>query len=315
MNVVDKLYTEWAWRTKSGTPDYKNPEDKAILDKLINELGGESLINEASPNYDDYIKKVLNVDTIPQAQGTYKVPNGSGDMKVADSDMKAYQALFPANVGDQTVGPGELALYWLYQHQKNSVPSQDNRGGSEPDLQIGSIKTEVKSYGKHTGKITLGKFGDQKRNLTMLTVIFGIQALSSVLRLEENKKVIRPTSFTAKELVEAFEFYFKLKNSPGLLEASNQFELIRSIKEKVDFVDRVLEKPEDARDGASRLIGRIAKEKFKVKPGDGNYIASMTPNGDIHFFHIVLSKLEQDLLDKVSISAGEVKVDFMSIFG
>ena len=41
----------------------------------------------------------------------------------------------------------------------------------------------------------------------------------------------------------------------------------------------------------------------------------MTPNGDIHFFHIVLSKLEQDLLDKVSISAGEVKVDFMSIFG
>ena len=94
-----------------------------------------------------------------------------------------------------------------------------------------------------------------------------------------------------------------------------QFELIRSIKEKVDFVDRVLENPEDARDGASKLIGRIAKEKFKVKPGDGNYIASMTPNGDIHFFHIVLSKLEQDLLDKVSISAGEVKVDFMSIFG
>ena len=38
MNVTDKLYNEWAWRTKSGTPDMNNPEDKAILDNLISEL-------------------------------------------------------------------------------------------------------------------------------------------------------------------------------------------------------------------------------------------------------------------------------------
>ena len=38
MNVIDKLYTEWAWRTKSGTPSIKNAEDKAILDTLISEL-------------------------------------------------------------------------------------------------------------------------------------------------------------------------------------------------------------------------------------------------------------------------------------
>ncbi len=38
MNVIDKLYTEWAWRTKSGTPDITNPEDKAVLDYLIKEL-------------------------------------------------------------------------------------------------------------------------------------------------------------------------------------------------------------------------------------------------------------------------------------
>ena len=40
MNVVDKLYTEWAWRTKSGIPNINNPEDKAILDKLIEEATG-----------------------------------------------------------------------------------------------------------------------------------------------------------------------------------------------------------------------------------------------------------------------------------
>jgi hypothetical protein len=38
MNLIDKVYTEWAWRTKSGVPDINNPEDKAILNKLISEL-------------------------------------------------------------------------------------------------------------------------------------------------------------------------------------------------------------------------------------------------------------------------------------
>ena len=38
MNVTDKLYNEWAWRTRTGTPDINNPEDKAILDNLIAEL-------------------------------------------------------------------------------------------------------------------------------------------------------------------------------------------------------------------------------------------------------------------------------------
>jgi hypothetical protein len=38
MNITDKLYTEWAWRSKSGTPSMDNAEDKAILNKLVEEL-------------------------------------------------------------------------------------------------------------------------------------------------------------------------------------------------------------------------------------------------------------------------------------
>lgn len=41
MSIVDKLYTEWAWRTKTGIPDINNPEDKAILDKLLKEATEE----------------------------------------------------------------------------------------------------------------------------------------------------------------------------------------------------------------------------------------------------------------------------------
>ena len=43
MNLIDKLYTEWAWRTKSGTPSMDNIDDKAILDKLITEILGEDI--------------------------------------------------------------------------------------------------------------------------------------------------------------------------------------------------------------------------------------------------------------------------------
>lgn len=43
MNFIDKLYTEWAWRSKTGTPSMDNPEDKAILDKVIVEILGEDV--------------------------------------------------------------------------------------------------------------------------------------------------------------------------------------------------------------------------------------------------------------------------------
>jgi len=41
MKLIDRLYNEWAWRTKSGTPDMNNPEDKAILDNLLSNLISE----------------------------------------------------------------------------------------------------------------------------------------------------------------------------------------------------------------------------------------------------------------------------------
>ena len=46
MNVIDKLYTEWAYRSESGTPDIKNPKDKAVLDAILSEIDAP-LINEA----------------------------------------------------------------------------------------------------------------------------------------------------------------------------------------------------------------------------------------------------------------------------
>ena len=59
MNVVDKLYTEWAWRSKSGTPSMDNADDKAILDNLIKELVTEE---EKTTGKQELIKLIQNTE-------------------------------------------------------------------------------------------------------------------------------------------------------------------------------------------------------------------------------------------------------------
>ena len=56
MNITDKLYTEWAWRSKTGTPTMDNPEDKAILDNLLSELV------EQGPTKADIIDYIKNAE-------------------------------------------------------------------------------------------------------------------------------------------------------------------------------------------------------------------------------------------------------------
>ena len=85
MNVTDKLYTEWAWRTKSGTPDINNPEDKLVLDKLILELteADELSDKELQKNLISIISNTTDVDTLKRIM-KYAKNIGYGDK------MKSY---------------------------------------------------------------------------------------------------------------------------------------------------------------------------------------------------------------------------------
>jgi len=62
MDIIDKLYTEWAWRTKNGTPDINNPEDKGILDSLIKELSG----NEGGVSKKEVLTAINQGDFTPE---------------------------------------------------------------------------------------------------------------------------------------------------------------------------------------------------------------------------------------------------------
>lgn len=85
MNVTDKLYNEWAWRTKSGTPDINNPEDKSILDKLMLELteADELSDKELQKNLISIISNTTDVDTLKRIM-KYAKNIGYGD------NMKSY---------------------------------------------------------------------------------------------------------------------------------------------------------------------------------------------------------------------------------
>lgn len=314
MNITEKLYLEWAWRSKTGTPDINNPDDKAILDSLIKELTNNSpLIKEDSTDYDNHI--IDKLGEIPKVYGQYTVPAGSGTIKVDSRDLENYKTIFKLSP-DQSIGPGELAIYWLYQHQNTPITTVDNRGSDKPDLMIGSKRVEVKAYGKHSGKIKLGKFSSQKENIRLLNIIFGFHTLVKVLNLQSAKKVVTSTNFNPKELVEAFSEAFKIKDSGILAQGASQFELIAGIKEKLDLLDEALDSPTDSVEATKALISKMVMSKFNTKPGDEGYIASALIEGSIHFFYIDFDKLRQsNLLELVEIKGGEIAVDFKSIFG
>ncbi len=62
MNVTDRLYTEWAWRSKTGTPSMDNAEDKAILDKLIAEYSPKPFTYnlQGTSNTADILSEIYN---------------------------------------------------------------------------------------------------------------------------------------------------------------------------------------------------------------------------------------------------------------
>ena len=137
MNVTDKLYTEWAWRTKTGVPDINNPEDKAILNKLISELVKEEDQEPKSITKKDIIDYINNaeLDDKQIVKLYQRVTNFGNYRSIRDKvRQKGY--------GDK--------IYKQYSQQIQSIiedlPVEDSRKFSD-FLQKGGAKFPTKSRG------------------------------------------------------------------------------------------------------------------------------------------------------------------------
>ena len=151
----------------------------------------------------------------------------------------------------------------------------------------------------------------------MLSVVFGIKALSEALGSKQEKSTINPTNFKGSDLIPAFEQLIQLEKIPDLETLASQYSIFATIKQNIDTLNQSLNSPKDAQEGAQAMAYKMIESKLGRKPGDGGYLANVLKNGDIKFFKIELDKVKsnENLLDNFAAKQSAIYLDFGKIFG
>ena len=148
MNIVDKLYTEWAWRTKSGTPDIDNPEDRDILFSILAEastnlLSTEQLIKDLQSFgvKDSYtLRSVQNTYNSYNDQQKFTFNKYYRKLSLNDSDLKiigdVYSDFYDAKAS-KGMGRGEVMIILGVKNAKSG-------GTAQKDILVGNKTFEVK---------------------------------------------------------------------------------------------------------------------------------------------------------------------------
>jgi len=334
MDILEQFLHKISYKFPKGYPDMNDPKDVELLYTLINENNlspKKKILSENSEEdiYDNTIRKALgleNDEPIPQSKGNYKLESNTFEFNVASQDKPTFDKLFnvaPPKKGEEEgetkgVGNGEIALYWLYQYSDSNIEVTVGRSGDDPDLFFnGNIGVEVKAYSRHTGKIGLGRFGTDRENINLLSVAFGIKALSEVLGAKKEGPAINPTNFKGSDLTSAFEQVIELEKIPDLDRLATQYNVFDTIKKNIDILNNALKSPTDAKEAALSMAYKMVESKIGRKPGNGGYLANVLKNGSIKFFKIDLNKLEtnEDLLDNIAAKQSALYLDFGKMFG
>jgi hypothetical protein len=350
MDAFDKILKEHSWKFKKGYPDVKDLEDKTLLESIINgylaeaeediniDIEDKEILNvKKSPPpqpkvgsdvYNATIKNALDVEVIPTTSTRYKW-NGEGGStfveQVKSEDKEIFDKLFavkPPKVGQEVgsagslgVGNGEIALYWLYNFSNSGVGVTEGREGDDPDLRFNGVGVEVKAYKNPNGVVGLGRFGADKENIALLSIIFGLNTLSQVLGDEPPEKTINPTNFDGGQLKDAMQKLIDFQNIDGLDALASQYSLFASIKNNVDSITSKLGDFGDAEAGAIKMADKLVRSKLERKPGGGGYLANVKPDGGLKFFQINLEKLNSsDLLSSFKVAQSAILVKFSNIF-
>ena len=357
-SVFDKFFQKYAYKFDKGYPDMNNEQDINLLNELLNNLleDEEEKIDikiddkeevetkkdtpqkdppGGSENYNDTIRNALYGEEwegkpIPTPSKKYPYVNGTFTTKVAPADKELFTKLYPVkppkvgkpigSAGSLAVGNGEIALYWLY-HFSKSAQVEEGREGDDPDLKFNGNGVEVKSWDKHAGIFGLGRFGADKENLQLLSIIFGFNAIASALGQEDKvPKTVNPTNFKGPQLVDAMrkvsEFRELVDGNDDLV---SQYPLFKSIKNSTDLVYSKLnlsdsDSPEEM---ARKMAINLLEPKLDRKPGDGNHLVNVKSDGDMKFFQIDFDKLKnsEDLLTDFIVKQSAIGINFDKIWG
>ena len=253
------------------------------------------------------------------------------------NNQKIFDTLFdkaPPKKGDESgaaskaVGYGELALYYLLKKGGSNIV--DNRSAGNADLLVnGNIGIEIKSYGRITSKITIGRFKSAGNKVgikldALLNAIFSLSTLEAMSRtsnkpvmeaiIEAGSKtttVVNTDNWTGEHMKFAFEhirdFNLKMNNAleqaaavgfnldqyPVFTTIKNSTETIRNYLKQAGVVDGSLNNPEL---NAAKIINYVVRAKLAEKPGDQGYIVNVKPpklGGTLEWYQVNLSNIEK----------------------
>ena len=286
--------------------------------------------------YDLVIKKALEANglwkgSIPTPQGNYKWPGefgGTFNEQVTSADLKLWTLMFPLappKKGDpdsssKGVGNGELALYWLYKYS-GTVDVVEGREGDNPDLEFGGVGVEVKAYDSHTGKAGLGRFGQDTKQLKLLGMIFGLNALVEGFREKDPTKKWapkdrNPLTWKGSDLIDAFKVVQEF-HSVDISQLADIYPLFDEIEKNMNWMAENLGGWQNAEEGARKMAKEFVLPKLGRKPRDGGYLVNVMKSGDMRFFNIDLEKIitREDAINHISTNQGNMKINYQEIFG
>lgn len=323
MDNLDKFIKSVAWKFPKGYPDMNDSKDRAMLFELAENLIGEDIIQEAQMEYNERIRKALDL------KGDEKIPTCNTPLSLGDDfnlggeDERIWKRLYStlplkkdSEIPTAGAGKGEIATYWAFEYNVNRHNVTDSRKGEDPDLTINGIGCEIKSY--DTSNITLGKFAGDKENVILLNKVFGILSLFS--EFDENSQItVNPGNFKAMDVVPAFDIMASFEKNKSL----RDIDIFEPLYKSIDSLYAKLEISPDAtaKEGAAKLLKRVLSNKLYKKPRMGKdigYILNVSENGLGKFYLIndaIIDTLDDErILDGIYVASSELGMNFSKLF-
>ena len=301
MIVTDEILNEWSFRCHDGVVDLNDPKKLRILKEILDENGiTEINLDEiGTVGYDDVVKKALNVEEIPQVQGSYKLGES---ITLSGKDAEIFRKLYPIappkkgkgidSAGSKGSGNGEVAVYWLFAHQQGHT-AEDARGSGNPDLIIDGVGAEIKALDS-SKKIAIGRIGSYTESLNDLNVLMGIDALSIEFQ-SSGKRQTPPNAFnaTVDDIIQACRHSLEIHNNSELREIGKVFN-IDFISSMYSRLDKLIEKhtPKSPDELAADVLKEFITQKFTSKPGIPGYIINVSSEGKLEYTFINQEKID-----------------------
>lgn len=294
----------------------------------------EEKYQKVNDNYDQTIEDLLLDDLT--VDGNYEFPKVSSTLKLKGDDFDKFKMLYTQNMGNQTIGFGELAIYWLFNYQHHNGQMINNAKTGDLELLDGT-KLEIKSYSK-SGFMVIGKWASDTYGRQIINNLFSIYNIDNIFKNGSFKSEL---GFNKTQILDAIASNIELKTKFDEIPDYfvNQYSLLRVIKNSLKFNDKIFDQLMKSR-GRERIklsksnIETIAKEaiadiiygivKSKIlgsssrgtegKINEGGFLINVVKRGryitgELDFYKINgITKDTNALITNFSVSGGEIKV-------